>query len=89
MNASNKNHWTFYRNNTREVTTRLEELKIEHFALCHCQEVEKGSNYLMFQLGCSGVRYLSYRSVKYSFDITRMEVTTAATVPIDTATFAN
>ena len=27
----------------------------------------------MFQLSCSGVRYLSYKSVKYSFDITLLE----------------
>ena len=30
----------------------------------------------MFQLSCSGVRYLSYGSVKYSFDITGMEAPT-------------
>ena len=28
---------------------------------------------LMFQLSYSGVRYLSYESVKYSFDITLLE----------------
>ena len=33
----------------------------------------------MFQLSCSGVRYLSYGSVKYSFDITGMEATTTTT----------
>ena len=36
----------------------------------------------MFQLSCSGVRYLSYGSVKYSFDITGMEApTTTTTTP--------
>ena len=36
----------------------------------------------MFQLSCSGVRYLSYGSVKYSFDITGMEApTTTTTAP--------
>ena len=33
----------------------------------------------MFQLSCSGVRYLSYGSVKYSFDITGMEAPTTTT----------
>ena len=35
----------------------------------------------MFQLSCSGVRYLSYGSVKYSFDITGMEAPTTTTTP--------
>ena len=35
----------------------------------------------MFQLSCSDVRYLSYGSGKYSFDITRMEAPTT-TAPV-------
>ena len=35
----------------------------------------------MFQLSCSGVRYLSYGSVKYSFNITGMETPTTTTAP--------
>ena len=45
----------------------------------------------MFQLSCSGVRYLSYGSVKYSFDITGMEAPTTtapAAAPPTTATAA-
>ena len=40
----------------------------------------------MFQLSCSGVRYLSYGSVKYSFDITGMEAPTTTTAPAATPT---
>ena len=40
----------------------------------------------MFQLSCSGVRYLSYGPVKYSFDITGMEAPTTTTAPAATAT---
>ena len=58
----------------------------EHFLPCHCQKVDQDSNSVMFQLSCSGVRYLSYGSVKYSFGITGMEATTAATVTNTTAT---
>ena len=35
----------------------------------------------MFQLSCSGVRYISYGSVKYRFDITGMEAPTTTTAP--------
>ena len=45
----------------------------------------------MFQLSCSGVRYLSYGSVKYSFNITGMETPTTtapAAAPPTTATAA-
>ena len=35
----------------------------------------------MFQLSCIGVCYLSYGSVKYSFDITGMEAPTTTTAP--------
>ena len=45
----------------------------------------------MFQLSSSGVRYLLYGSVKYSFDITRMEAPTTpapAAAPPTTATAA-
>ena len=82
--------------NTREITTTLEELKIgrksrnpEHVPPCYCQKVDQGSNSLMFQLSCSGVRSLPYGSVKYSFDITGMEAPTTATVTICTATKAS
>ena len=45
----------------------------------------------MFQLSCSGVRYLLYGSVKYSFDITGIEAPTTtapAAAPPTTATAA-
>ena len=45
----------------------------EHFPHCYCEKVDQDLNSLMFQLSCSGVRYLSYESVKYSFDITLLE----------------
>ena len=45
----------------------------ENFPHCYCQKVDHGLNSLMYQLNCSGVRYLSYESVKYNFDITLLE----------------
>ena len=61
----------------------------DHFPPYHCQKVDQGSNSLMFQLRCSGVHYLSYGSVTYSFGITGTEATTAATVTITIATNAS
>ena len=45
----------------------------------------------MFQPSCSGVRYLWYGSVKYSFDITGMEAPTTtapAAAPLTAVTAA-
>ena len=59
--------------NTREITARLKlefALNSERFPPSYCQKVNQGINSLMFQLSCS---YLSYESVKYSFNITLLE----------------
>ena len=63
-------------NNIRGITTKL-QLEFAHnqeyFPSCFFRKVDQGLNSLMFQLSDRGVRYLSYKSVKYSFDITLLE----------------
>ena len=51
--------------NTRGIIRRLKPEfahNLEHFPPFYCQKMD-----------CSGLRYLSYESVKYSFDITLLK----------------